>query len=83
MLPECQYSRANGQLETLMHAATEVGLRWLCGIGMARRLQNVTDTPDEVVATQGTWIEARIAIIMLEALMTEIRSEDIRFGLLC
>ena len=41
---ESQYWRAIGHLETLMHAATEAGVRWLCGIGMARRVLRTTDT---------------------------------------
>jgi REP element-mobilizing transposase RayT len=41
---ENHYWRAIGQLETLMHAATQAGRKWLCGIGMARRLQRVSDT---------------------------------------
>ncbi len=39
---ESHYWRAIGRLETLMHAAAEAGLRWLCGIGFAARLQKFT-----------------------------------------
>ena len=41
---ESQYWRAIGHLEALMHAATEVGAKWLCGIGMARQVLRTTDT---------------------------------------
>lgn len=41
---ESHYWRAIGQIETLMHAASEAGLRWLCGIGFATRLQKIADT---------------------------------------
>ena len=41
---ESQYSRAIGQLEARLTSAQSAGLKWLHGIGMARRLQRMPDT---------------------------------------
>ena len=40
------------------------------------------ESTDELMARDGTWIEAETAITMLEALVNEIQSKDIRFGLI-
>ncbi len=41
---ESHYKRAIGTVESLTHRATEAGLRWLAGIGLARRLRDLPDT---------------------------------------
>ena len=41
---ESQYWRAIGQLEALLASAQKAGLKWIRGIGMARRLQRIHDT---------------------------------------
>ena len=38
---ESHYRRAIGQLEVLQAAADNAGLKWICGIGIARRLQRL------------------------------------------
>ena len=41
---ESHYRRAIGQLEVLLAAAHNAGLRWIRGVGIARRLQRLADT---------------------------------------
>ena len=41
---ESHYRRAIGQLDALLAIAQQAGLKWIRGIGMARRLQRVNDT---------------------------------------
>ncbi len=41
---ESHYKRAIGTVESLAHRATETGLRWLAGIGLARRLRDLPDS---------------------------------------
>jgi hypothetical protein len=41
---ESQYARAIGQLEMLLASAKKAGVKWIRGIGMARRLERIADT---------------------------------------
>ena len=41
---ESHYWRAIGQLDALLATAKEAGLKWIRGIGIARRLQRIADT---------------------------------------
>jgi hypothetical protein len=41
---ESQYARAIGRLEMLLASAKKAGVKWIRGIGMARRLERIADT---------------------------------------
>ena len=45
-------------------------------------LPNGMESTDELMAQSGTWIDAQVAFKMIEALLSRITSERIRFGLI-